>query len=161
MSPVMAQLARMRDFERRVLGAAEIALARPVFGDEIKWPGVRVLQAPRIGFGAMVPLGRTIVFSKWRAARDFSLADAGEQGWFIHELTHVWQAARGIVLASAKLGALGDRAYHYVAKPNKTLHDYNIERQAEIVRHLFLARVGAPEKDAPPRDWLEAIWAER
>lgn len=151
----------MRTGEMRTLTAGEIALGRSVFADEIDWPRVRIHQAPRLGFGAMVPLGKTIVFSKWRAARDFSGASQHEQGWFVHELMHVWQAARGVVLAGAKLGAIGAKAYHYMPKAGAGLSHYNIERQAEIARHLFLARAGAPEPGAPPRDWLEDVWARR
>ena len=55
------------------------------------------------GFAAMVPLGKTILFSKWRARRDFSRAPVTEQAWLIHELAHVWQARRGVVLAIAKI----------------------------------------------------------
>lgn len=157
----MASLPRMKVWQSRPLTAGEVALGRAVFGDEIAWAKVRVLQAPRAGFGAMVPRGRTIVFSKWQAAYDFALASADEQGWFIHELGHVWQARRGVVLALAKLGAIGERAYAYKPRANAKLAHYNIERQAEIIRHLFLARLGAPEKGAPDRDWLESVWATR
>jgi len=144
--------------ERRKLTPGEIDIGAAMFGDAIDWPRVRVLQAPSLGFGAMVPLGRTIVFSRWRARRDFARASRDEQGWFVHELTHVWQAARGVWLAGAKLGALGKRAYIYTPREGAKLSAYNIERQAEIARHLFLARAGAAEPDAPPRPWLEAIW---
>jgi hypothetical protein len=152
---------RMALGEKRGLTEGEIALARTIFADEIDWPRVRVLQAPRLGFGAMVPLGRTIVFSKWRAARDFAQASLDEQGWYIHEVTHVLQAARGTLLAAAKLGALGKAAYVYTAKPGARFKHYNIERQAEIARHLFLARAGAEEPGMAPRRWLEDIWATR
>jgi hypothetical protein len=151
----------MRTGETRALSAGEIALGRSVFADEIDWPRVRIRQAPRLGFGAMVPLGKTIVFSKWRAAHDFSAATLHEQGWFVHELMHVWQAARGIVLAGAKLSAIGAKAYAYKPQAGASLKHYNIERQAEIARHLFLARAGAPEPGSPPKDWLEDIWARR
>lgn len=151
----------MKTFERRPLTAGEIALGRSVFGDEIDWPRVRVMQAPRLGFGAMAPFGRSIIFSKWRARRDFAEASLDEQGWFIHELTHIWQSARGMLLPIAKLNALGRKAYAYKARGGATLRSYNIERQAEIARHLFLVRAGACEKGAPPRDWLEAVWAGR
>jgi hypothetical protein len=153
---------RMRIGERRALSAGEIALGRSLFDEhEIAWARVRVAQAPALGFGAMVPLGRTIIFSRWRAARDFASASIEEQGWFAHELMHVWQAARGTVLAGAKLRALGKRAYDYKPKLGLKLAHYNIERQAEIARHLFLARAGAPEPAAPDLAWLEAIWATR
>jgi hypothetical protein len=151
----------MRLYETRALTRGEIAFGMIVFRDELDWPRLRVMQAPRLGFGAMVPLGKTIVFSKWPAVRDFALAGAGEQGWFVHELMHVWQAAHGVPLALAKLGALGAKAYRYVPKPHAKLRYYNIERQAEIARHLYLARVGSPEEGAPGLDWLEDVWATR
>ncbi len=151
----------MAIWERRPLSAGEIAFGRSVFGGEIAWPKISVLQAPRLGFAAMVPLGRTIVFSKWRAWRDFAAAPIEEQAWVVHELMHVWQAARGVVLAGAKLGALGNGAYVYKPVAGAKLADYNIERQAEITRHLFLARAGAPAEGAPARNWLEEIWASR
>lgn len=156
-----AEDGRMRTYETRALTEGEIALGRVVFEEEIPWSRVRVVQGPRLGFGAMVPLGRSIVFSKWRAARDFALANAEEQGWLIHEMMHVWQAGHGTPLAFAKLGAIGARAYAYKPRAKAKLSQYNIERQAEIARHLFLARLNAPEAGAPPRDWLEAVWATR
>lgn len=151
----------MRTFERRRLTTGEVALGRGVFGDDIYWSRVRVVQAPRLGFGAMAPFGGSIVFSHWRAWRDFATAPLDEQGWFIHELAHIWQSARGMVLPFAKLGALGRRAYVYKARGGAKLRHYNIERQAEIVRHLFLARAGAAELNAPSQAWLEDIWAGR
>lgn len=151
----------MHPWERRALTLGEIALGRSVFGDAIPWTAVRVLQAPPLPFGAMVPVGRTIVFARWRAVRDFADAPLSEQGWFVHELAHVWQAARGTVLAAAKLGALGKKAYAYTPKPHAALADYNIEGQAEIARHLFLARAAKSERNAPSLDWLEWVWARR
>jgi hypothetical protein len=151
----------MQTFARRPLTAGEVALGRLVFGDEIDWGNVRILQAPALGFGAMAPFGGAIIFSNWRAWRDFAGAKRGEQGWFIHELMHVWQDARGMALPLAKLGALGKAAYAYKPKPQAKLRDYNIERQAEIARHLFLARMDAAEAGAPPRAWLEQIWQTR
>ncbi|MEZ5959486.1 MAG: hypothetical protein R3C30_03540 [Hyphomonadaceae bacterium] len=150
----------MKPGQRRALTTGEIALGRSIFGDEIAWSKIRIHQASGLGFGAMVPLGRTIVFSKWRAAYDFSVAPIWDQGWFVHELAHVWQAQRGVVLAAAKLNALGKRAYAYKPRSPK-LSAYNIERQAEIVRHLFLARAGMPEAGAPQEQWLEETWASR
>lgn len=151
---------RMKPGQGRGLTPGEIALGRSVFGDDIAWAKIRIFQAPRLGFGAMVPIGRTIVFSKWRAAHDFSVASKWDQGWFVHELAHVWQAARGVVLAAAKLNALGKGAYCYTPHTPK-LRAYNIECQAEIARHLFLARSGAPEEGQPSKEWLEEAWANR
>jgi hypothetical protein len=151
----------MATWERRALTPGEIAIGRSVFGEEIDWARVRVMQAPQLGFGACVPLGSTIVFSRWRAVYDFSQASLDEQGWFVHELMHVWQAAHGVVLAGAKLRALGKAAYAYRPRAGAPLKAYNIERQAEIARHLYIARAGACEPGMPPRGWLEDIWSAR
>jgi len=155
----MASLMQM--WERRALSAGEIALGREIFGDAIDWAGVRLLQAPPLPFGAMVPFGRTIVFGRWRAVRDFAAASLNEQGWFVHELTHVWQAARGKVLAFSKLAALGKKAYVLKPRAGAKLASYNIESQAEIARHVFLTRAGKREPGGPDAGWLEDIWAKR
>ena len=154
-------VSRMRAGERRALSAGEIAIARTVFANEIDLARMRIAQAPPALFSAAVPFGRTIWFARWRAAHDFADCDLGEQGWLMHELTHCWQAARGIFPAWAKLRALGVRAYRYALAPEKAFAAYNIEQQAEIVRHLFLARAGASAPDGPPGDALEAVWAGR
>jgi hypothetical protein len=153
---------QMRSFARRALTKGERALGESVFAGAIDWTHVRIAQAPSLpGLAACVPLGRTIVFSRWRAVRDFADAGIAEQGWFIHELAHVWQASRGVVLAAAKLGALGAGAYRYAPAAGARLSGFNIEQQAEIARHLFLTRAGVEEDGAPARDWLEATWAQR
>jgi len=161
MKAVNKPVRTMKPGERRALTEGEIAIGRVVFGDEIDWPRIRIRQAPALGFGAMVPWGKTIVFSKWRAAHDFADTTPYEQGWFVHELMHVWQARKGTLLAAAKLGALGKNAYAYKPKASAKLTHYNIERQAEIARHLYLARIGSEEPGAPARDWLESVWSSR
>jgi hypothetical protein len=102
----------MRPWTRRPLTAGEIALGRTVFAETIAWPQVGVLYAAPMPHGAMVPLGLTIVHGlRWPPPQDFAADTLERQGWFIHELAHVWQAARGRLLAWAKLSALGARAY--------------------------------------------------
>lgn len=151
----------MQVWERRGLSAGEIALGREIFADAIDWAAVRVLQLPPLPFGAMVPFGRTIVFGRWRAVRDFAVASLNEQGWLVHELAHVWQAARGKVLGLSKLAALGKQAYVYKPRAGAKLASYNIESQAEIARHVFLARAGEKGPLAADPAWLEDIWAKR
>ena len=151
----------MRPFEQRRLTEREITIARRMFADDVDWTRVRIVQLPALFFFAMVPFGRTILYAKLNASRDFADASIEDQGIFVHELTHVWQAARGLVLAFAKLRALGRGAYRYTAKEGAVLRDYNIESQAEIARHLYEWRLGAPDRGSPSRDWLEDIWARR
>ncbi|MBI1188873.1 MAG: hypothetical protein GC206_16325 [Alphaproteobacteria bacterium] len=150
-------LKRMGWFKIRRLTQGEMRLARQVFGDAIAYRHVRIVQLPPLFWGAMVPVGRRIYYARWRAATDFALADRAEQGWFIHELAHVWQAQRGAPLAIAKLGALGRGAYKV---PKAPFAKMGIEAQAEVARKLFLARTGAPDPDGPNPEELEKLWTE-
>ena len=141
------RIGRLRAFTARRLNPAEKALARGIFGDSLPYERIRLVQLPRLTFGAAVPFGRTIFFSRWRCPADFTGASLREQAWFIHELAHLWQARRGVPLMLAKLFALGKRAYRI--PPNKPFSHMNIEAQAETARLLFLARAGAAEPDCP------------
>lgn len=139
----------------RDLTPGEIVLGREVFEAAGRWERARVLHTALPGRLGVVPFGRTIVFTAQPAMADFSLAPLSLQGWFVHELTHVWQASRGVILPLAKLAALGRGAYRLDLTRSRAFGRYNIEQQAEIVRRLFLARRGAD----PDRAALEAIWA--
>lgn len=72
---------------------------------------------------------------------DFGAQPLWSQGFFIHEMTHVWQAqTRGdwyLVLHRHPFCRYG-----YSLKPGWGLTRYGIEQQAEIVRHAFLLRNG-------------------
>ncbi len=146
-------------FTRRALTAGEVALGRALFGEEVAWGTVRVAQLPPLGFAAMVPTGRTILYSRARARLDFVQAPLAEQGLFVHELAHVWQAERGVVLALAKLLAIGRGAYRVEMRAGARFAAYNIEAQAEIVRLLFLTRAGVDT--GAPRAWFEEVWSTR
>lgn len=158
---MIAKRPTMPMFARRKLTGGEKAIGRAVFGREIDLDAVRIQQIPPAPFAAMVPFRHTILFSMWRAAKDFADAPALERGWFIHELAHVWQARRGVLLAAAKLKALGREAYAYRWEPGRPFASYNIEQQAEIARHLYLARIGEPDARAPTLEKLEALWPIR
>ena len=86
-------------------------------------------------------------------SEDFSTETLGRQGFFIHEMTHVWQAqAKGrfyLVLMRHPFCR-----YDYVLRPGKAFQDYGLEQQAEIVTHRFLADRGASIAAPPPRELL-------
>lgn len=87
---------------------------------------------------------------------DFSVANLGLQGHFIHEMTHVWQAQnRGRWYLPLMRHPFC--RYGYSLVPGRALEDYGIEQQAEIVRHAFLLRHGrkvAGAADAAAYDLL-------
>jgi hypothetical protein len=84
---------------------------------------------------------------------DFSLEPLQTQGFFIHEMTHVWQAqTRGRFYLPLMRHPFC--LYSYEIVPGRPFFRYGVEQQAEIVRHIFLAERGVRVK-APPRSLLD------
>ena len=84
---------------------------------------------------------------------DFSNEPLGRQGFFIHEMTHVWQAQKGGRFYFPLMRHPFCR-YNYALKPGKPFGSYGIEQQAEIVRHRFLSDRDAQVANDPPRTLL-------
>ena len=127
----------------RRLTSGEIALARSVFGDAIDYSKVGLVKGKWWPFhprgAAMAPMGNIYFHPAdggW--SDDFSKEPLGRQGFFIHEMTHVWQAQKGGRFYLMLMRHPFCR-YHYVPKPGKPFRRYGIEQQAEIIRHCFLA----------------------
>lgn len=126
----------------RPLEAAEVALARSVFGDTIAYGKVRIRLKKWIFFQPrrtiMAPMGH-IHFHPGGSAYcdDFSCASLSRQGLFIHEMVHVWQYQQGIFLPLKRHPFC---RYDYAIKPGQPFAKYGLEQQAELVRHAFLIR---------------------
>jgi hypothetical protein len=136
----------------------EIELARSVFASAIDYSRVGLIKGKWWPFqprrSAMAPMG-SIYFHPdgggW--SEDFSREPLDRQGFFIHELTHVWQAQKGgrFYLPLMRHPFC---CYRYQLQPGKPFSRYGLEQQAEIVRHRFLADRGAPVPVDPPRSLL-------
>lgn len=96
----------------------------------------------------MTPNGEIYVDGIYSA--DYSGEPGPRQGFFIHEMTHVWQYQIGVlslgVIGSAIMefiGRVGDytSAYPYVLDTSKDLTDYNLEQQAAIVEDYLRVTV--------------------
>ena len=145
----------------RPLTQGEIALARSIFGEAIDY---RKVTIRRRKFFPLHPRGVTMApmghlhFHPMAAhyCDDFAAAPLALQGHFIHEMVHVWQAqTRGrwyLVLRRHPWCR-----YDYALRPGLSLAQYGIEQQAEIVRHAFLLRNGAPVAGAPPLASYETL----
>jgi hypothetical protein len=135
---------RMKPLSLRRLTEGERALAAEVFGTALKAERVRVLALP-IWDRAFVAGPGLMVWPARTAPRDFSAPETPLwlQAVFVHELTHVWQAQRGVSLLLAKIKA-GDRAdaYAYDLDAGPGFDAMNIEQQAMVVEHAFLAARG-------------------
>jgi hypothetical protein len=136
----------------------EVELARSIFGSAIDYSRVRLAKGKWWPFqprrSAMAPMG-SIYFHPdgggW--SEDFSREPLGVQGYFIHELTHVWQTQKGGRFYLPLMRHAFCR-YEYRLEPGKPFRLYGLEQQAEIVRHAFLARHGGDPPISPPDSLL-------
>ena len=142
----------------RLLTAGEVALARSVFGEAIDYSRVRLFRRKWWPFhprnAAMAPMGDIYFHPEGGAwSDDFSRETLGRQGFFIHEMTHVWQAqAKGRFYLPLMRHPFC--RYDYRLRAGRPFDRYGVEQQAEIVRHRFLADRGAPLAMPPPRELL-------
>lgn len=143
---------------RRHLTHGEVELVRSIFGDAVDTARVRLVEGKWWPFQprrtAMAPMG-SIYFHPdgggW--SEDFSKEPLARQGFFIHEMTHVWQAqSKGRFYLPLMRHPFC--RYAFALKSGKPFGRYGLEQQAEIVRLRFLADRCAARADAPPRDLL-------
>ncbi len=145
----------------RPLTSGERILAGSIFGESLDYEAVRIHHRKWIFFqpkrAIMAPDGHIWVHPQsdlW--SEDYSAARLGLQALFMHEMTHVWQAQKMgrwyLVLMRHPFCR-----YQYSFIPGWPLMRYGLEQQAEIVRHVFLARVGAPQGGAPDAGLIEPL----
>lgn len=136
----------MKPLTWRRLSTAECALAAEVFGQGLDGARVRIFALP-LWMRAFVAGPAWMFWPAATALSDFATADTPitTQATFVHELTHIWQAQHGIDLLRAKLKA-GDQAaaYAYDLSAGQAFSALNIEQQAMVVEHAFLASRGQP-----------------
>ncbi len=142
----------------RPLTAGEVELARSIFGDAMQYEPVRMIRGkwwplqPRRS--AMAPTG-SIWFHPdgggW--SEDFSKESLALQAFWMHEMTHVWQAQKRGRFYLPLMRHPFCR-YQYELQPGRPFERYGIEQQAEIVRHRFLADRGAVVSCEPPWNLL-------
>jgi hypothetical protein len=141
-----------------------------VFGNAVDCGSVRIrrrrwhpLQPRNI---TMAPCGHIHFHPDSPAYReDFAQADLASQGFFIHEMTHVWQTQTRGPLYLPLLRHPFCR-YGYQLRPGWPLTRYGLEQQAEIIRHAFLLRhgvtlPGSPTPQSTPSSWIFQLRGER
>jgi hypothetical protein len=141
--------------QARPLTFGEIAMASAVFGDAIDYSKVRVHQRRYLPFGlqpkncAMSPNG-SIYFHRSCFLEDFSTASENGKHWFIHEMVHVWQHQLGYPVRLRGALRIG-LSYRYELGPGKTLADYNMEAQGDLLADYFvLKHLGSPRAMRQP-----------
>jgi len=138
----------------RHLTAGEIALAREIYKDSIRYQDVKIhrgkyffKQPPGSG---ITPNGEIYVADDPQRGNflykdDYSTQSLALKAFFIHEMAHVWQYQNNIlrVKTSAILGQLRhlgkyNKMYKYTLEEGKNLLDYGIEKQAEIIEDYYI-----------------------
>jgi len=147
--------------DERALTFGEIGLVRSVFGDAIDYGRVRLVRRKWWPFqpknAAMAPCGNIHFHPQgtlW--SEDFSREPLWLQGFFIHEMTHVWQAQRYGRFYLPLMRQPFSR-YRYTIVPGRRFARYGLEQQAEIVRRAFLLRRGYRLENVPPLEELEKL----
>ena len=144
--------------EGRPLTSGETRLARGIFGDSIDYSKVRLFRRKWWPFhprnAAMAPMCDIYFHPEGGAwSEDFSRESINRQAFFMHEMTHVWQAQ-----AKGRYYLLLMRhpfcRYEFHLEQGKPFDRYGLEQQAEIVRNRFLADHGVPVVVRPPNDLL-------
>lgn len=131
----------------RPLTSGEISLARTVFGDSIDYASVSVSEEKYIFFQpsgtAMAPNGNLYMHGCY--CDDYAAGDALTRGFFIHEMTHVWQFQNKIldpVKAAFELSLKHKfnylASYDFILDEKKDLVDYGMEQQASIVQAYYM-----------------------
>lgn len=89
-------------------------------------------------------------------SKNFAEEPLSAQAFFIHEMTHVWQAQKYGRFYLPLMRHPFCR-YSYRLEPGKPFHRFGIEQQAEIVRNRFLADRGIPVPVVPPPELLPFV----
>jgi hypothetical protein len=139
----------MRPLTLRRLTTGERALAAEMFGAALETRRVRILALPVLRRAFVAGPG-LVVWPARSVPADFAEASVHTQAVFVHELTHVWQAQHGVRLLLAKIKAGdSDASYAYDLTGERGFPQMNIEQQAMVVEHAFLAARGVAAQHPP------------
>lgn len=127
----------------RPLTAGEIAMASQLFGDAIDYARVRIYSRRYMPFQprhcAMTPNGH-LYFHASRFVDDYAAASLSYRHWFMHEMTHVWQRDLGYAVRLRGAVRIG-LSYDYDLAAGKTLADFNMEAQGDLLADYFALRL--------------------
>ena len=158
----------------RPLTSGEIAMAKLVFKDSVNYSKVKVHKEEYLPFGlqdddtAMTPNGEMYFNPMQGFKEDFSVEKPVIRIWFMHEMVHVWQYQLGYWVRLHGLGMAisggytGGSAYKYDSAENnsKTLPDFNMEQQGDIIAEYFGAKFLNNEKYLPKLPFFERVLNE-
>jgi len=114
-------------------------MASLLFGDAIDYRRVRIHGRRYIPFQpkncCMTPNG-SMYFHRSCFLPDYTRGDPPVMHWFIHEMAHIWQHQLGYAVRFRGAVRLGLQ-YDYELAPGKTLADFNMEAQGDLLADYF------------------------
>lgn len=117
-------------------------MASLLFRDAIDYRRVRIHARRYMPFQprncAMTPNGH-LYFHSSCFLDDYARASVTNQHWFIHEMAHVWQHQMGYAVRLRGALRIG-LSYNYDLAPRKTLADFNMEAQGDLLADYFALR---------------------
>lgn len=145
---------RLRAPRWRLLTAGEIAMASLLFRDAIDYRRVHIYGRRYMPFQpkncAMSPNG-AIYFHQSCCLLDFSAGSETARHWFMHEMVHVWQHQLGYPVRLRGAVRIG-LSYQYRLAQDKTLADFNMEAQGDVLADYFALRfLGSPASMRQPQ----------
>jgi hypothetical protein len=117
-------------------------MASLLFGDAIDYQRVRVHARRYMPFQpsncAMTPNGH-LYFHASCFLDDYAQASVTSKHWFLHEMAHVWQHQLGYAVRLRGAVRFG-LSYNYDLATDKTLADFNMEAQGDLLADYFALR---------------------
>ena len=117
-------------------------MASLLFGDAIDYRRVRIYNRRYMPFQprncAMTPNG-SMYFHRSCFLPDYTRGDPPVVHWFVHELVHIWQHQLGYAVRLRGAVRIG-LPYTYELAPGKTLADFNMEAQSELLADYFVLK---------------------
>lgn len=131
---------KLKEGGLRLLTTGEMLLARSVFASTIEYPTVWIHRDSYLPFNlqnkntAMTPNGELYFRDAYHD--DFSQSTDDFQHLFIHEMSHVWQRARGMNVIAR--GLVSWLVSYYYTLDGRLLSEYPMEQQAQIIADNFV-----------------------
>ena len=117
-------------------------MASLLYRDAIDYRRVRIHSRRYMPFQpsncAMTPNGH-LYFHASCFLDDYAQACATNRHWFMHEMAHVWQHQLGYAVRLRGAVRIG-LSYDYDLAPGKTLADFNMEAQGDLLADYFALR---------------------
>jgi type VI secretion system secreted protein VgrG len=162
------------DFDSRPLNAHEISEAKKVFGDNLDYDDIMIIEEHALpnfidDIGRVIKkmpkrkeyiknaitLGNRCIFG-----RDLETEKTSDMSWMIHELTHAWQYQTlnwlYLVRALDAQLELKDKVYDFGGedglksrrKDGASLNEFNMEQQGDIAKKYYLRLVEGRDTSA-------------